>query len=70
VSVPSLSFAASLDAAESDLTRIKPDELKGFFGDEAVKGGGGGTESKAPLWTWLIVAAVLAFFLEGLVLKR
>jgi hypothetical protein len=68
--VPSLSFAASLDAAESDLSRLKPDELKSFFGDDAVKGGGGGTESKAPLWTWLIVAAALAFFLEGLVLKR
>jgi hypothetical protein len=70
VVVPSLSFAASLDAAESDLTRLKPDELKGFFGDEAVKGTGTGTESKAPLWTWLIVAAAVAFFLEGLLLKR
>jgi hypothetical protein len=68
--VPSLSFAASLDPAESDLTRLKPDELKSFFGDDAVKGTGSGTESKAPIWTWLIVAAAIAFFLEGVLLKR
>jgi hypothetical protein len=68
--VPGLSFAASLDAAESDLTRLKPEELKSFFGDDAVRTTGTGTESKAPLWTWLIVAAVLALFLEGLLLKR
>ncbi|MBK7857229.1 MAG: BatA domain-containing protein [Archangiaceae bacterium] len=68
--LPALSFAVSVDAAESDLTRLKPDELKAFFGDDAVKGGSSSTESKAPIWTWLIVAAVLAFFLEGLLLKR
>lgn len=70
VVIPSLSFAVAVDAAESDLTRLKPDELKAFFGDEAVKGGGASTESKAPIWTWLIVAAVIAFFLEGVLLKR
>ncbi len=68
--VPSLSFAATLDAAESDLTRLKPEELKTFFGEDAVKGTGTGTESKAPIWTWLIVAAVMAFFLEGLLLIK
>jgi hypothetical protein len=68
--IPSLSFAVSVDPAESDLTRLKADELKAFFGDEAVKGNSSSTESRAPIWTWLIVAAVLAFFLEGLLLKR
>ena len=68
--VPSLSFAASLDPAESDLTRLKADELRAFFGDDAVKGGGTGPESRAPMWTWLIVMAVMAFFFEGLLLKR
>ncbi|MBL8952963.1 MAG: BatA domain-containing protein [Myxococcaceae bacterium] len=68
--VPSLSFAVSVDAAESDLTRLKPEELKAFFGDDAVKAGGQSSESKAPIWTWLIVAAVIAFFLEGLLLPR
>lgn len=70
VVVPSLSFAAAVDPAESDLTRLKPDELKAFFGEEAVKGTGPSNESKAPIWTWLIVAAVIAFFLEGVLLKR
>lgn len=68
--VPSLSFAVSVDAAESDLQRLKPDELKAFFGDEAVKGTGSSSESRAPIWTWLIVAAVIAFFAEGLLLPR
>ena len=68
--VPSLSFAATLDAAESDLTRLKPDELKVAFGEEAVKGSSGNSESKTPVWTWLIAIAVAAFFFEGMLLRK
>lgn len=68
--LPALSFAATLDSAESDLTRLKPDELKIAFGEEATKGAAGPSAQKTPLWTWLIFAAVMAFFFEGVLLRK
>lgn len=68
--MPSLAFVATLDPAASDLTRIKPEELTAYFGEDAVRGSGGGAEHKVPIWTWLVVAAALAFFFEGTLLRR
>jgi len=62
-------FAVVLDAAQSDLTRLKPEALAAYFGEEAVKGPAGASEAKAPLWTWLLVAAAVVFFLEGTLLR-
>jgi hypothetical protein len=62
-------FAVVLDPAQSDLTRVKPEALAAYFGEEAVKGPAGATETKVPLWTWLLAAAALFFFLEGTLLR-
>jgi hypothetical protein len=69
--LPGLSFAAVLDPNESDLSRHTPDELEQHFGEDSVKQeGGGGRERRVPFWSWLIVAAAAAFFLEGVLLRR
>lgn len=69
--VESLAFAAALDPAASDLTHHEPDALTAWFGEDLVKTAGlVGGERRTPLWTWLLMAAVIAFFLEGLLLRR
>ncbi len=68
---PALSFAATLDPAESDLGRIPQDTLTAYFGEETVKASSGDADRPAvPLWTWLILAACLAFFFEGTLLRK
>ena len=52
-----------------DALQLTPDEVRRHC-DDAVLGSSGTSEQRAPLWTWLIVMAVMAFFLEGLLLKR
>ena len=69
--LPALAFAAVLDPAESDLSRLKPDELLAWFGEDSVKTQASGTPArKAPLWSWLILTAALAFIAEGLLLRK
>jgi hypothetical protein len=71
----SLDFAATVDPAESDLSRLKMDALGAYYGEQSVKtaslvGGGPGRQSRTPFWTWLIVLAAVAFFFEGVLLRR
>jgi len=69
--IPELSFAAVLEPSESDLTRLRPEELATYFGEETMRASG--TEAqrqRVPFWTWLIVGAALAFFLEGVLLRK
>lgn len=69
--LPSLAFAATLDPAASDLSRHPVDALSNWFGEDVVKtAGGGGERARTPLWTWLLGLAVLAFFFEGVLLRR
>ncbi|MFZ5469833.1 MAG: BatA domain-containing protein [Myxococcota bacterium] len=69
--LPALFFAVTLDPSESDLSRIKPEVLSAYFGEEMVRTAGGPEpERKVPLWTWLILLAACAFFFEGLLLRR
>lgn len=69
--MPALSFAASLDPSESDLSRVPQDTLTAYFGEDTVKASSGDTDKPAvPLWTWLILAACLAFFFEGTLLRK
>jgi hypothetical protein len=71
---PKLAFAAAPDPRESDTRRLGPGELTAWFGGEAhakVEGdvsaaAGGGRQ--IPLWTVLLVLALAAFFLEGVLL--
>jgi hypothetical protein len=63
-------FAAALDPADSDLTRLDEAQLQAYFGEEAVRGPTGTAERRVPLWTWLVVGAALAFFFEGLLLRK
>ncbi len=65
------SFAVGLDPSESDLTRLKPEELSAYFGAEMVKASVAELNQKrVPFWTWLIVLAALAFFFEGTLLRK
>lgn len=69
--VAPLAFGVTLDPGASDLTRLKPEELAAYFGEESVKGRGGVADARgAPLWTWLLVIAALAFFFEGALLRK
>ena len=67
-----LDFAAVLDPGESDLSRLDREALEAWFGEATVKHAGmaGGELPSIPIWTWLIVAAALAFFLEGTLLRK
>jgi hypothetical protein len=65
-----LAFAATLDPAASDLSRHSREALAEWFGEDVVKtAGGGGERAQTPLWTWLLVVAVVAFFFEGVLLR-
>jgi hypothetical protein len=68
--VASSQFAAILDPADSDLTRLEEGQLQTYFGEEAVRGPAGSADRRVPLWTWLVVAAAAAFFCEGLLLRK
>ncbi|WP_342376556.1 BatA domain-containing protein [Myxococcus stipitatus] len=69
--LPALSFAAVLDPAESDLTRVPQETLTAYFGEETVKASSGDEDRPSvPLWTWLILAACVAFFFEGTLLRK
>jgi hypothetical protein len=70
---PRLAFAVAPDVRESDTRRLAPDELTAYFGGAShAKVEGDAQESGAsravPLWSLLLVIALGAFFLEGLLL--
>ena len=69
--VDALSFVATLDPAASDLTRHEPEALTGWFGEDVVKTAGESPgDRRTPLWTWLLLVAVVAFFFEGVLLRK
>jgi hypothetical protein len=64
-------FAAFLDPSESDLTRLMPDALSHTWGEDVVVTSTQRTrQAPVPLWTWVLLAAVAAFFGEGLLLRK
>jgi hypothetical protein len=66
-----LSFAVSIDASASNLSKHPLEALKDWFGEDSVRAvGESGAKAAVPLWTWLITLAVLAFFFEGLLLRK
>lgn len=66
-----LGFAAAIDAGASNLARHSLDALSEWLGEESVRlSKGGGSQASASLWTWLIALAVIAFFLEGVLLRK
>lgn len=66
-----LGFAVAIDAGASNLSRHSLDALSEWLGEESVRtAGSGGPESSTPLWTWLITLAVVAFFFEGMLLRK
>jgi hypothetical protein len=64
---PALAFAAVPDPRESDTRRIGEQELLAWFGgaEHASVAGQDQPERAIPLWSVLLVAALVAFFLEG-----
>jgi hypothetical protein len=66
-----LGFAVAIDPGASNLARHSLEALSEWLGEESVRtAGSGGPESSTPLWTWLITLAVIAFFFEGLLLRK
>jgi hypothetical protein len=69
---PALAFAIWPDPRESDTRRLEPAELTAWFGGEAharVAADGRAPEARQlPLWSWLLLLAVAAFLVEGLLL--
>ncbi len=66
-----LGFAVAIDAGASNLARHGLDALSEWLGEESVRtSGSGGQENSTPIWTWLLTAAVVAFFFEGLLLRK
>jgi hypothetical protein len=69
--IEALGFAATLEPAASDTSRVALEGLSGWFGEESVRTADPATAGRhTPAWTWLIVVAALAFFLEGVLLQR
>ncbi|MGC3999887.1 MAG: BatA domain-containing protein [Anaeromyxobacter sp.] len=70
---PQLTFAAWPDARESDTRRLEPSELTAWFGGEGHARVDGDARTAAsrelPLWSILLVAGLLAFVGEGLLLS-
>ncbi len=68
-----LSFALHVDPRESDTRRIDPRELEALFGGEKVevaKEASSERKKDTPLWSVLLLVGVLAFFGEGLLLRK
>ncbi len=69
---PALAFAVWPDPRESDTRRLEPSELTAWFGGEAharVAADGRAPENRQlPIWSWLLLLAVAAFLVEGLLL--
>jgi hypothetical protein len=66
-----LAFVASLDARGSDLSRLSPEAVSAWFGNEVVRlAGVGVTQGATPVWTWLLLFVAIAFLAEGLLLRR
>ncbi len=69
---PDLSFAVGYDPIESDTTPIDRKLLASRFGASAVRevAASGAPGRRAPLWTELLALVAVAFFFEGVLLKR
>lgn len=71
VAAPQASFAASLDPIASDVSRHQVEAVTAWFGEDVVRlAEGEQTDKKTPVWTWLLLAAALAFVAEGALLRK
>jgi hypothetical protein len=71
--IEELGFSVQVDPRESDTTRLEERELIAYFGEGTRTDAGtgrGGHEEHLPAWTALLVTAVAAFIVEGLLLRR
>ena len=69
--LPGVVVPVTLESGESDLSRLGEDALSAWFGEASVKAAAASTgPSRVPLWSWLLVAAAVALFLEGLLLRK
>ena len=69
--LPGVVVPVALEASESDLSRTGEAQLSAWFGEASVKAAAAAAgPSRVPLWTWLLAAAAVAFFLEGLLLRK
>jgi hypothetical protein len=68
---PALAFAAVVDPRESDTRRVAEAELTAWFGgaSHASVAATARAAQPIPLWSILLVAALAAFFLEGLLVS-
>jgi hypothetical protein len=70
---PRLSFAVWPDLRESDTRRLEPSELTAWFGGESharvASDRPGGEGRHVPLWSWLLLVALVAFLAEGMLVS-
>jgi hypothetical protein len=68
---PALAFTAVPDARESDTRRVDAAELTAWFGgaEHARVAEDARAERPIPLWSVLLVVALAAFFLEGVLVS-
>ncbi len=72
---PRGSFVVVIDANEGDTLKRSAADLDAQFGTEghsavATSADAARPNQGTPLWTWLLVAALIAFFVEGLLVRR
>ncbi len=64
-------FPVHLSADVGEVARWSVDSVKDWFGRDVVQVGGQNGESpQTPLWTWLLVALVVAFVCEGVLTAK
>lgn len=73
--LPEFTFAAVIDPRETDTQRHDPKELALRFGGEGKAVVAAGAHSAlprggTPLWTWLLLGAIAAFFAEGVLTRK
>jgi Aerotolerance regulator N-terminal/CARDB len=64
-------FPVHLPESVGDVARWSVDNVKDWFGRDVVQvGGPSGDSPQTPLWTWLLVALVVAFVGEGMLTAK
>lgn len=68
--LPTLAVSVGVELSESELARVGDESLTQWFGEDSVQqvDAVSGERRQTPVWTWLILAAALAFIGEGLLL--
>lgn len=68
--IPLRAFAVGIASAASDPTRPTNDALDAWVGNSPAPGLMTERSNSQPIWAWLLLAAVAAFFAEGILIRK